>query len=443
MTLAGSFVPKTHFWLFLVIRSLVGIGEASYSCIAPTLIGDLFTSELRTKMLAFFYIAVPVGSGLGFIVGSNVAHILGEWQWALRVTPPLGAVCILLLVFIVKEPKRGGAEGHSMHEASNNQEHFFKDILYLLKNKTFMWITLGFTFASFVLGGVSWWVPTYVQYAIKSKNEEPVQIPLLFGVVTVFSGLIGVSLSSMIAPKLRAKYSYADPLICALGSLITIPTLFLVLVITRSANAYLFWFIVAIAVTAMCLAWTIVADILLYVIYPNKRSIASAVNILISHLLGDAGSPYIIGAISKMLRQGQPDTYMVRYQSLQMALYAGPCFALLSFGAYLFAAIYIDEDRKNVDLYIKKSQKSMEATEQPQISQPQQGITNPLVIIASDDNLASATSQSALVSTPQSFTSPFRQNIINQQQHNQSASMANDGYYLGEENASQQSAAQS
>jgi hypothetical protein len=41
-----------------------------------------------------------------------------------------------------------------------------------------------------------------------------------------------------------------------------------------------------------------VADILLYVIHPNKRSIASAFNILVSHLFGDAGSPYVIGAVS-------------------------------------------------------------------------------------------------------------------------------------------------
>ena len=41
-----------------------------------------------------------------------------------------------------------------------------------------------------------------------------------------------------------------------------------------------------------------VADILLYVIHPNKRSIASAFNILVCHLFGDAGSPYVIGAVS-------------------------------------------------------------------------------------------------------------------------------------------------
>lgn len=50
---------------FLTFRALVGIGEASYSTLAPTIISDLFISNIRSKMLALFYFAIPVGSGLG------------------------------------------------------------------------------------------------------------------------------------------------------------------------------------------------------------------------------------------------------------------------------------------------------------------------------------------------------------------------------------------
>ena len=123
----------------------------------------------------------------------------------------------------------------------------------------------------------------------------------------------------------------------------------------------------------MCLCWTLVADILLYTVHPNRRSIASAMNILICHILGDAISPYILGAvsfvffilvdffniynvlqkISDRIREGLPDTYFNRFQSLQSALYAGPFFAALSFGAYLICAIYIEEDKAEVELYIK------------------------------------------------------------------------------------------
>jgi MFS family permease len=117
--------------LFVIIRSLVGIGEASYSCVAPTMIGDLFTSETRTRMLALFYLAVPVGSGMGYIVGSNIAKLFdNDWRWALRFTPGLGFFCVILLVFFVKEPKRGGAEGSRQE---TNQSSLLSDVIYLLK----------------------------------------------------------------------------------------------------------------------------------------------------------------------------------------------------------------------------------------------------------------------------------------------------------------------
>lgn len=50
-----------NFWAFLFMRALVGIGEASYSTIAPTLIADLFAKDKRTLMLMLFYFAIPVG----------------------------------------------------------------------------------------------------------------------------------------------------------------------------------------------------------------------------------------------------------------------------------------------------------------------------------------------------------------------------------------------
>lgn len=56
---------QTFGW-FLFFRMLVGIGEASYSTIAPTIISDLFIKDVRSKMLALFYFAIPVGRYVGY-----------------------------------------------------------------------------------------------------------------------------------------------------------------------------------------------------------------------------------------------------------------------------------------------------------------------------------------------------------------------------------------
>jgi MFS family permease len=57
--LVGSFMED--FTAFLIMRAIVGVGEASYSTIAPTIISDMFVKDTRSKMLALFYFAIPVG----------------------------------------------------------------------------------------------------------------------------------------------------------------------------------------------------------------------------------------------------------------------------------------------------------------------------------------------------------------------------------------------
>ena len=65
-TFAGSLMGRSQFIGFLILRGLVGIGEASYSTVAPTILADLFVGSQRTKALTLFYFAIPCGSGLGW-----------------------------------------------------------------------------------------------------------------------------------------------------------------------------------------------------------------------------------------------------------------------------------------------------------------------------------------------------------------------------------------
>jgi MFS transporter, Spinster family, sphingosine-1-phosphate transporter len=59
--LASSFIPEDQFLIFLLLRGIVGIGEASYAVIAPTLIADMFAGKTRSRIFMFFYFAIPVG----------------------------------------------------------------------------------------------------------------------------------------------------------------------------------------------------------------------------------------------------------------------------------------------------------------------------------------------------------------------------------------------
>ena len=163
-TLFGSFVPSDRPWLFFFFRGLVGIGEASYSTLAPTIIADLYSKERRTQMLSLFYFAIPVGSGLGYIVGSFVGDYFDDWTYSLRVTPLLGIASVVLLLVFLDEPERGQCEEVMQMDNSD----VWQDLKYLKSVKSYVWSTVGFTCVCFSIGALGWWAPSFINYATES-----------------------------------------------------------------------------------------------------------------------------------------------------------------------------------------------------------------------------------------------------------------------------------
>ncbi|XP_058457620.1 protein spinster isoform X1 [Malaya genurostris] len=298
-TLLGSFM--NHFGWFITFRALVGIGEASYSTIAPTIISDLFVGDMRSKMLALFYFAIPVGSGFGYIVGSETAKLFGSWQWALRVTPVLGVVAVVLIAML-RDPERGQSEGTHHMEATSYRE----DIKDIVRNPSFMLSTAGFTCVAFVAGALAWWGPKFIYLGLVSQpgNESMSlnDVSFVFGAITMTTGIIGVPLGSYLSQRFNRKYPRADPYICAIGLIISAPLLAGAMLVVN-VNGTLAYVLIFFGELALNLNWAIVADILLYVVVPTRRSTAEAFQILISHAFGDAGSPYFVGVISEAIKR--------------------------------------------------------------------------------------------------------------------------------------------
>ena len=70
--------PRSHrtpFSLQLIcIRSLVGVGEAAYTTIAPPMLLDFYPYHERSLIIGFFYLAIPVGGALGYAIGSGLGQ---------------------------------------------------------------------------------------------------------------------------------------------------------------------------------------------------------------------------------------------------------------------------------------------------------------------------------------------------------------------------------
>uniref|UniRef100_S4RNI8 Major facilitator superfamily (MFS) profile domain-containing protein n=1 Tax=Petromyzon marinus TaxID=7757 RepID=S4RNI8_PETMA len=278
-TLGGSFVREKEFTGFLVSRALVGVGEAGYSTVAATILGDLFVGSTRTRVLALYYSAIPIGSGLGYIVGSKIAEVTGDWRNALRVTPGLGLLACVLVVLVVVEPERGAVERHSSGgggPAARPRTTWFTDVRMLCSNRSLVLSSLGFTCVSFVSGALALWSPLYLELAgvvrgsLQPCEHQPCpgfssagSVSMVFGALTCSAGLAGVALGSEAARRWRRCEPSAEPLVCGLGLLASGPFLYAALLLAKSSpvTTYVFIFL---GEVLLFLNWALIADILLY-----------------------------------------------------------------------------------------------------------------------------------------------------------------------------------
>lgn len=348
--LSSSFIPRQDSWLFFLSRGVVGIGTASYSTLAPTILADLFVRDQRTRVLAIFYIFIPVGSGLGYVLGSAVKALTGNWRWALRIMPCLEAVALILLVTLVPDPPRGAAE--KQREVRDLRSTWCEDVRYLGRNWSFVWSTLGVTAMAFVTGAVGFWAPKFLFEARVVHGLQPpcFQQPcdskdsLIFGALTIVTGIIGVVLGAEASRRYKKVNPRAEPLICASSLFAAAVCLYLALILapTTLLASYVF---LALGELLLSCNWAVVADILLSVVLPKCRGTAEALQITVGHVLGDASSPYLIGLISSVLRARRPDTYLQRFLSLQQSFLCCAFAIVLGGGCFLQVALNLEKDQ--------------------------------------------------------------------------------------------------
>ena len=143
--------------VLLLTRCLVGIGEAAYGPVAPAMLSDLYPVDHRGRIMAWFYMAIPVGSALGFVIGGQVAETSLGWRGHFLVVVIPGLL-LGVLCFFMKEPPRKGAE----RPAEGQRPGYLAVLRELAGVRSFVLCCGGMTASTFVLGGVAAWVPVYI-----------------------------------------------------------------------------------------------------------------------------------------------------------------------------------------------------------------------------------------------------------------------------------------
>ena len=270
----------------LAARSFIGVGEAGFGGVAPTLISDLFPKERRGRMLAFFYVAIPVGSALGFLLGGYVGERYG-WRHAFYVAGGPG-IALGSLAFFMSEPARGAGDGVVLKE----QRFDPRAARDLARNPSFIYTTLGMAAMTFALGGMAYWMPSFFHRERGLGLEQANQV---FGGITVASGLIGTFAGGWLGDFLLKRTPKAYLLVSGWGMLLAVPATLLGLT-AQARGVYLP--AIFVAEVLVFLNTGPANAVLVNVALPEIRATAIASSIFVYHLLGDVPSPILIGKLS-------------------------------------------------------------------------------------------------------------------------------------------------
>src|SRR2546426_76883 len=166
--------------LFLA-RATVGVGEAAYGTIAPSLLADYFPRERRGRAFAVFFAAIPIGSALGYVVGGLADHVVG-WRGAFFVAGVPGLL-LAALTLRLWEPPRGAQD-----EAAPPRSPGARDALAaLLRNRTYALTVIGYAAYTFALGGIAFWIPSFLE---RVREIPRAQATVQFGAISVVSAAL-------------------------------------------------------------------------------------------------------------------------------------------------------------------------------------------------------------------------------------------------------------
>jgi MFS family permease len=281
-----------QYWTLIGCRLLVGLGEASYATVAPAWLSDLFPARHRNNALTIFYVATPVGSALGYMLGGlALAH--GGWRTGFLWAGAPGLLLVLALLMLA-EPARGASDASTSKGAASaaHATPSLAEIAGLFRIGNFNLILLGYTAYTFALGAFAAWGPTFLNRVHELDLNVADQF---FGGVLVVAGLCGTLIGGFAATALQKRVRSGYALLLALPVLAAVPvaTLAFVSASTTASMVYLG------AAMFLCFLPTgPVATLIMESVPVALRASAMAATLFVIHLFGDFWSPVIVGKLA-------------------------------------------------------------------------------------------------------------------------------------------------
>ena len=276
-------------WALVFFRVLVGFGEASFGTISPGWIADLFRGPRRNTAISIFYLAIPVGSALGYIVGSAIAARHG-WRAAFLWAGYPGLLLAFVLLWLKEPPRESRPDQPTATDVATRGG--WRSYLPLLQQPHYVLVVLGYIAQAFAMGGFALWAPTFLY---REHGMELEAAGRYFGLALVGTGLVATLSGGLAASAWQKRNPAGYASVLAISAMLSVPVSFAAFLIGDPAVAR-----VALA-GAMFLLFVPTGPLntlILETVPVDLRAKAMAGSIFAIHAFGDLWSPRLVGLIS-------------------------------------------------------------------------------------------------------------------------------------------------
>jgi len=307
-----------------VARMTVGFGEAGGVPPSYAIIADYFPPHRRGMALGLYNLGPPIGAALGIAFGASIAAAF-SWRDAFLVVGAVGIVAAIAVVFVVREPRRGGLDGLAAGTVQP-KAGFGETLKMFFTSPVLLLASFGSGATQFITYGLGNFATLFL---MREKGMALADVAVWYALVVGVGMSAGIFCSGWAIDRFTRRSKRAYGLVPAVSLILAIPfycafvwapTWPLALVFL-TAPTFLNYFYLSSSVAL------VQAEV-----RPNQRVMSGALLLLVMNFIGLGLGPTYVGAASDVFRASHPD------HSLQMALYTLVPFYVLAIGLFFWLA---------------------------------------------------------------------------------------------------------
>jgi predicted MFS family arabinose efflux permease len=286
--LTASAGLATTYTLLLFSRVGVGLGEAACAPTATSWLGDLFPPTQRSRVLALFMMGVPIGGGLGYLIGGPVAQAYG-WRTAM-VTAALPALVLLPALLLLREPRRGASEPQGTALVTTS-------IWNVLRIPTLWWIIVSGALLNFCAYAWATFLTAFLSrvHGLSLANSGKVT-----GTLYLLGGVSGGLLSGYLGDRISHRRKDGRLLCAAFMAFVTVP-LACIGILQPAHSLIMATVFLGLMYGSLSSYYGFVYPAIQDIVAPNQRASTMAVYFMAMYMCGASFGPLLTGKLSDIL----------------------------------------------------------------------------------------------------------------------------------------------